>query len=239
MLATAMDFSSQTAEIKKYLKITERHNGFFPRPFMVEFGGTPSAGKTTLITQIDTILRREGLRVFCPQEGAQAIRHISRYTPLYNLRTGIYALQILIDQAHSSMYDVVLFDRCIFDSYHWMLHWERKGMLTAETKAGFQSFFTSSFWANMIDIAYLMVCEPKAALKREAKVQITKKFGNTTNPEAIRRFNQQYRDAHSELQKMGFKQVRLLETTKLGIPGMVKKVANEVLISLSKACIQK
>jgi thymidylate kinase len=235
MSAVVMDFSAQATEIKKYLKSKERHNGFFPRPFMVEFGGTPSAGKTTLITQIDTILRREGLRVYCPQEGAQAIRHISRHTPLYNLRTGIYALSILIDLAHSSTYDVILFDRCIFDSYHWMIHWERKGMLTSETKAMFQSFFMSPYWANMIDVAYLMVCAPEAALKRETKVQIAKKFGNTTNPDAIQNFNKQYRDAQRELRAMGFKQVRLLETTKLGIPGMVRKVADELLTALSEA----
>src|SRR3989338_10083226 len=109
------------ARTLSYIDIeTRRNHNVLPRPFFIEITGTPSAGKTTTIKELDKFFRRMGFRVLCPQEGAEVIRHIERTTPLYNIRTGLYALQILIDLSHGHQYDIVIFDRCIFYSFCWM-----------------------------------------------------------------------------------------------------------------------
>ena len=121
-------FEAKAQNILKYLKSDIRYDlHHIPRPFFVEFTGSPSSGKTTTIKKFDEFLRREGFRVYRPQEGAEVIRHIDRVTPVYNIRTALYALNILLDLAHGHLYDVVAFDRAIFDAYGWMKYWLDKG----------------------------------------------------------------------------------------------------------------
>jgi len=97
-------------QLHSYLRTDLRYGDrFLPAPFMIEFTGSPDAGKTTCIKELDNFLYRSGLRVFIPQEGAEVIRHIDRDTPEYNIRTGLYALNMLIDYAHGHAYDIVIF----------------------------------------------------------------------------------------------------------------------------------
>src|SRR3989344_3657761 len=120
-------YEEKAHRILAYLKKDVRHDhSFLPRPFFVEFLGSPSAGKTTAITEMDKFLRRMGFRVLRPQEGAEVIRHIPRTTPLYNIRTGLYALSLLIDESYGHLYDIIIFDRCVFDAYCWMMYWLEK-----------------------------------------------------------------------------------------------------------------
>src|SRR3989344_1035355 len=103
-------FEKKAQEILKYLKYNIRYGDFIPRPFFLEFTGSPSSGKTTTITELDKFLRRQGFRVWRPQEGAEVIRHIERTTPIYNIRTGLYALSILLDESFAHKYDVIISD---------------------------------------------------------------------------------------------------------------------------------
>ncbi|MBU1178961.1 hypothetical protein KKB69_01300 [Patescibacteria group bacterium] len=87
------------------------------RPFFIEITGSPSSGKTTMISILDPFFRRQGFRVYTPQEGAEVIRHIPRTSHLYNVRTGLYALATLIDASVNDNYDLVIFDRCPYDTF--------------------------------------------------------------------------------------------------------------------------
>src|SRR3989338_11250236 len=110
-------FEEKAQKIRAYLKTDVRHdNSFLPRPFFFELTGTPGAGKTTNIKESYNFLRLMDFRVLIPQEGAEVIQHITRKTPAYNIRTGLYALTQLMDYAAGHLYDVVIFDRCIFDA---------------------------------------------------------------------------------------------------------------------------
>src|SRR5262245_36044228 len=183
--------------ILKFLKSEKRYNmDYLPPPYALEFTGSPSAGKTTTITELDKFLRRQGMRVLRPQEGAEVIRHVSRSTPLYNIRTGIYALQQLIDLSQGHMYDVVIFDRGIFHVYCWMRYWLEKSLLSKEECATIQSFFLSRFWMNQIDVAYFMVCDPEVAMGREMRIALSSKTGETTNPATIAKLIQRYRETY-------------------------------------------
>lgn len=57
-------FERKAQTILAYLKSHLRYDdGFLPRPFFLEFTGSPSAGKTTTITELDKFLRRQGFRL--------------------------------------------------------------------------------------------------------------------------------------------------------------------------------
>lgn len=222
-------FEEQAQTILKYLKSHIRYDErFLPRPFFIEIIGSPSAGKTTTITELDKFFRRQGFRVWRPQEGAEVIRHIERTTPLYNIRTGIYALTLLIDNSVGHLYDVVIFDRCIFDTYCWMEYWHKKGKLSwAETKL-MQFFFLFRLWRNKIDAAYFMVCDPEEAMKREQRIALSQKLGETTNPETVKKLVERYKSAYEVLSPK-HKQLYIIDTSNMGEHEMVEMVAAETL----------
>lgn len=222
-------FEQKAKKILEYLKSDLRYDEkFLPRPFFLEFTGSPSSGKTTTITELDKFLRRHGFRVLRPQEGAEVIRHIPRTTPLYNIRTGLYALNKLIDESCGHLYDVIIFDWCVFDAYCWMTYWEEKNKLTKEEKEMIQSFFLSRFWTDKIDAAFIMVCDPKIAMERELRIALSKKLGETTNPQTIKTLADRYSNAHQILSPK-YPQLHLIDTTNLNEQTMVEIIATEIL----------
>lgn len=231
-------FEQKAKKILQYLKSPQRYDpNFLPRPFFLEFTGSPSAGKTTTITELDKFLRRYGFRVLRPQEGAEVIRHISRTTPLYNIRTGLYALCQLIDLAQSHLYDVVIFDRCIFDTFGWMMYWEEKEQLEAWEKRDNQEFFLSRFWVNNIDSCYIMTCQPEVAMERELRIALSQKLGETTNPDTIRQLVERYKTTYETLSPR-FPQLHFLDTSNLDEQTMVEVIAMDILSILENSCLR-
>lgn len=166
-------------------KLKRKPNVKIKRPFFVEITGSPDAGKTTMIEILDSFFRRQGFRVFCPQEGAQKIRHIDRDTHLYNVRTALYALTELIDASVNPNYDLVIFDRCLHDGFTWMLYWNQKGDIKQHQMRCLQDFFMFPTWLNMVDVSFFVVTTTEEAIKRDRAESLTKKWGATTNPKSI------------------------------------------------------
>jgi len=222
-------YEKKARKILAYLRADVRYDTqFMPRPFFVEFTGSPSSGKTTVITELDKFFRRMGFRVWRPQEGAEVIRHIERITPLYNIRTGLYALSILIDESVGHKYDIVIFDRCVFDAYSWMMYWKERGKLQDEEEQFIQQFFLSHFWIDTIDVAYIMICDPEEALRRELKIALSKKLGETTNPETIRTLVDRSKRMYEKLHPI-HAQLSLIDTTSLTEKKMVEHIAELTL----------
>ncbi len=222
-------FEQKAQKILKYLKSNIRYDEqFLPRPFFIEFTGSPSSGKTTTITELDKFLRRQGFRILRPQEGAEVIRHIPRTTPLYNIRTGLYALNILIDESCSHLYDVIIFDRCIFDAYCWMMYWQEKEKLTEEEKNLIQLFFLSRFWTDKIDAAYFMICDPEIARERELRIALSQKLGETTSPNTVKTLVERYKKTYETLSP-DYKQLYLIDTTRLSEEEMIEDIAAKIL----------
>ena len=227
-------FEDKAHTILIFLKQSLRYNHqFLPRPFFLEFTGSPSSGKTTTITEFDKFFRHMGFRVLRPQEGAEVIRHIERDTPLYNIRTGLYALQMLIDISAGHQYDLVIFDRGIFDAYSWMLYWQEKKLLSVEEATLIQQFFLSRFWADKIDVAYFMTCDVDTAIERELRIALSDKLGKTTSPDTVRRLIERYRKAF-EVLSPNHPQLFLIDTTSMSEQKMVEKIATQTLVSLEE-----
>ncbi len=225
-------FEEKAKALHEYLKTEIRYDmKFLPRPFFLEFTGSPSAGKTTTIKELDKLLRRMGFRVLCPQEGAEVVRHIPRTTPLYNLCTAEYALKLLNNLASGHQYDIVIFDRCLFDVYCWMMYWEGKKMLTEKETWLYQSYFLSRFWLDRIDLAYFMISDPSVAMDREMRIALSTKLGETSNPKTIETLVDRYKAAYKRLSP-DHPQLKLLDTTSMNEQTMVKLIADQVLNAL-------
>ncbi|MBI2109380.1 MAG: AAA family ATPase [Parcubacteria group bacterium] len=223
---------TQIKLLHKHLKTRERYDGaFLPPPLFIEFAGTPSSGKTTIIKELYKFLKRSGFKVAIPQEGAEVVPHTHRNSPKYNIRTGMYALEILLRLQQTHEYDFVLFDRCIFDAYVWMTYWNEKGMLSAEETKLLQQYFLFPQWSHDIGVAYYVVCDPKIAIERENAIAISQKLGETTNPKTLEKLIAFHFQAYSEL-KDSFHQLHLLDTTALNRLQMVETVTKDLFNTL-------
>lgn len=104
---------------------------------------------------------------------------------MYNTQTGIYALRLLVDLMHSNTYDIVVFDRCVFDACVWAEYHKDKGRLTELERKSLQDFFLSRLWSNAIDFACIMICDPGTAVRREHVSALVAQKGTHTNEETI------------------------------------------------------
>lgn len=227
-------FEEKAKCLLEYLKSPMRFDiTTIPRPFIIEFTGSPSAGKTTTITELDKFFRRMGFRVWKPQEGAEVIRHITRDTPVYNIRTGLYALSLLLDLSRGHQYDLVIFDRAIFDAYVWMMYWEEKNKLSTAEKEIIQQFFLNPLWKKEIDIAYFLICDPEETMRRELRIALSHKLGETTNPEMVKKLINRYKSAYEVLGPEN-PNLHLIDTSVLGEQDMVSTIAKHALEVLTK-----
>lgn len=217
-------------ELHKHLKTVSRHDrSVHPRPFFVEFSGTPSSGKTTAITELDKFLRRQDLRVWRPQEGAEVIRHMPRGGPLFNIRTALYVLEIIIDQCQNAVYDVILFDRGIFDAMTWTEHWYSKGGMGKSEQQTVRQFLELPYWVSQMDCVLMMVCDPKEAVRRDLRIAQIKAEGPSTNADNLAKLVEIYKKLQQQ-----FPQIHLMDTTMLSEADMVKKVIHLTLNGFAK-----
>lgn len=206
-----------------------------PKPFMIEFTGSPSSGKTTIIREVERLLRRSGFRVFCPQESMEAIRHLERDGKVYDARVATYALNIVIDCASGSNFDFVLLDRGLFDVYCWQEYWHVKGRITYGEKDVMQRFFLDPAWIENIDFVLFVVCEGKVAFDREYNISATNKPGGKTNPESLDNFFKSFQQSFRQLAYYrNYSQIDIIDTTHLSKLEMIEQAVDKIMKFLTK-----
>src|SRR5712692_5275098 len=90
-----------------------------PRPLFIEFCGTPKSGKTTCATRLTHFLSRNGFSVMTVAEraGVCPLRNKSHMT--FNVWTACASLNEMLEAVERD-YQIVIFDRGIFDALCWM-----------------------------------------------------------------------------------------------------------------------
>lgn len=222
------EHSPEIDSILYYLKSDIRHDmNLLPRPFIVEFDGMPSCGKTTLVKKLETYFRHHGLSVFTPQESAEAIRHVPRITPEYNMRTALYTIQIIMDMSWNHTYDLILLDRGIFDCVCWADYCYDKHMITEKQKNTLKQYYLLPMFTDKIDCAVVMICEPEVALEREKNIELVAPHGFTTR-QRLHEFYRRSRDLFVQ-NVLAYPQLHLLDTTNLTLQEMLCQAKDIVL----------
>lgn len=227
-------FEQKLAGIRKYLRHDRRHDlNYLPPPFVIELGGSPDSGKTTIIEKLYQVLHRNNFRVSTPQEGAQATQHISRATPMYNYYTGVYTLKHLLDAINTHTFDVIILDRGIFDIPTWMEYWRDKDAITESERDIATEFFLSPLWTRHITASYYFITDPETAVARDLKHSSTDKLGAYTNPESIRRRVEHYRKVYARIAER-FPQLELVDTSEMSLTEMVDLMTEKVLAAIER-----
>ncbi len=186
-----------------------------PKPFMVEFTGTPEAGKTTSIHNITNMLSSKGYNVKILRESAESLpSEIPKGTWQANLWMH-YQTQAGILKAQFSKADIVLIDRGLVDSdfYGKKFLWEN--VYSEEQYTKFRSQFMNELFPNFV-----------VALTVSVKISIARRGGEgrLVNKEYLKRYNEEFIKYYNEINISK----TIIETSKMSIETMNKKIFDEI-----------
>ncbi len=165
------ELEAQAEQIKETLR-----NRGAKRPFTIEFSGAPKAGKTRAISVLELFLKRNGFKteVFIERASVSPIR--AKGHLYFNVWVSCASLQGALEALYRDV-DVFILDRGIFDALVWNELLVNTGKITNEEAKQVNDFFTMDRWTELIDLVFVMTCDPAVSIKREYADQLTTKRG--------------------------------------------------------------
>jgi len=157
------------------------------RPIVIEFAGSPKAGKTTAINSLEIFLRRNGFRTKVLTERASVCPIPNKFDPIFNVWTGCAALNQLMEtlSTGSRSLDVVIMDRGFFDALCWF-EWQREqGHLRRDDHDRFANFFLAPRFRMVVDLVLAFEASPETSIDREYSNLLTRKEGSVMRKDVL------------------------------------------------------
>jgi len=207
------------------------------RPLLVEFCGSPKAGKTSAISSLEIFLKRNGFTVEVLTERASVCPISDKKGWTFNVWTGCSAVaQILekIDAPERGSSDIVICDRGIFDALIWFDWLSKQRRLDAPTKAALEGFFKISLFRASLDLVLAFKAEPKTSIEREYAHLLTRKKGTIMNEATLDSYIASI-DATIASQGDRFRNIISMDTSTLDQEEVGMTVTESVLNAMSEA----
>lgn len=190
------------------------------RPLVIEFCGTPKAGKTTTISALNIFLKRNEFKTVVIEEMAGACPVPNKTDFFFNSWTLFSSLSDLLKQLTlgDNRTDVILIDRAIFDSMCWF-QWlannpPKNPYLSSSQFSTFSNFLIGTdLWVKHIDLVYIFKTSPSEALKREFSELLTSKPGTIMNTKVLKTYNESVDNVKRDFGKR-FRKIEEYDTTK-------------------------
>lgn len=157
---------------------------YAPRPFVIEFAGTPKSGKSTSVEAVRHFLTRHGFRVHVLAERAAVCPIPMKGHLFFNTWCAASMLAELLSNVETDT-DIVIVDRGLFDALVWLTLQERRGELTDDEARTIERFILLERWSSLVDLAVVMSVTADDALDRENRQRITRKGGSIMNLEVL------------------------------------------------------
>lgn len=153
------------------------------RPIVIEFSGSPKAGKTSCINSLELFLKRNGFTVKVIQERASVCPVTDKQSPMFNIWTSCMSLAGLIGtlEDKSNSVDVLILDRGIFDALCWFEWLESASKMEEKQKLITENFLLMEELVKSIDIVFAFCVEPEVSIEREYANLLTDKIGTIMN----------------------------------------------------------
>lgn len=170
--------------------LVERFSHEARKPVVVEFSGTPKAGKSTTVSHVAGFLRRCGFRVEVVVERASLcpIRDKKHFN--FNVWTAASSLAAILDKTQEPPRpddpQILILDRGLFDAISWLRCMDRWSRIRSADRQCIESFLLMDNWRQRIGGVVMMTASPEVALQREAgPVPVTGKEGGIMNPPVL------------------------------------------------------
>lgn len=186
------------------------------KPFMVEFTGTPEAGKTTAIGNVADLLSEKGYQVKTLSESAEKLpQEIPKGTSQANLWMH-YQTQAGILKAQFFNADIVLIDRGLVDSNFYGKKFLWENVYTKEEYEKFRKQFMDELFPDFL--VALTVAEQASISRRGGE-------GRLVNMEYLKKYNAQFYKYYDEIEVPK----TIIDTTNLNVAEMNKMIFSEIV----------
>lgn len=157
------------------------------RPIVIEFSGSPKAGKTSCINSLELFLKRNGFSVSIVQERASVCPVSDKQSPMFNLWTACMSLAGLIGTLENkkNQVDVLILDRGIFDALCWFQWLVDNKKMEKEQKEITENFLLMEELVKCIDIVFAFCVSPQVSIEREYATLLTDKLGSIMNKKVL------------------------------------------------------
>lgn len=224
------DIEREVEELERRAERVRQLLRYASRAFVIEFAGTPKAGKSTTVEAIRHFFSRNGFRVYILEERAAVCPIPMKGHLFFNTWCAASMLAELLANVETET-DIIIVDRGLFDSLVWLRLQEKRGEVTDDEARTIESFLLLDRWRTLIDLAVVMRVSADEAASREASQRITRKAGTIMNPDVLAAITESVGEAIEQYAPK-FSMVIDHQTTGRDVRETSVEIANKVLGSL-------
>lgn len=210
------------------------------RPIVIEFSGSPKAGKTSCINSLELFLKRNDFSVKVVQERASVCPVSDKQSPMFNIWTACMSLSALIGtlENKNNSIDVLILDRGIFDAMCWFEWLVSTNRMESRQREITESFFLMDELIKSIDIVFAFCVEPEVSIEREYTKLLTNKPGTIMNKKILSEYLSAVRHT-IEYKKKYFHEVFEIDTSNKTQDNVGKEVTEKTLKSLRDLLMER
>jgi thymidylate kinase len=210
------------------------------RPIVIEFSGSPKAGKTSCINSLEIFLKRNGFRVEIIQERASVCPVANKVDPMFNVWTACMSISGMIGalEKKKATCDVLILDRGVFDALCWF-HWlYSKNVFAEDRRKAVESFLVMDAFVKRIDIVFAFQVKPNISIDREYANLLTDKPGSIMNEKVLSEYLQSIKKTIED-KKDYFHNIFEMDTSDKTQDQVGKEVTITVLNTLKDMLMEK
>lgn len=210
------------------------------RPIVIEFSGSPKAGKTSCINSLELFLKRNGFSVQIVQERASICPVSDKQSPMFNLWTACMSLAGLIGtlENKNNQVDVLILDRGIFDALCWFEWLASNSKMEEEQKKYIEQFLLMNEFVSCIDIVFAFSVQPSISIEREYATLLTDKLGTIMNTKVLGEYLSALEDTFENKSKYFHKVVKI-DTSNKNQDEVGKEVTESTLEILKNLLMER
>jgi hypothetical protein len=236
---SSSEIEKQKIQLRKKCEkiIAMRNSSSLKKPIIIELCGSPKSGKTSFLTSFNIFLKRNGFRTHVIDEWASKCPVSNKRNFSFNIWTTNNALNTLIGLLHNNIqreaYDVIIFDRAIFDGFCWFEWLKQTNSISESGYKLYTDFFKSRDWVNLIDIVCVFTSNSSVSIEREFTSNLTDIEGSIMNKEILESYVQAIKRT-IEMHKNTFDYVREFDTSYKNQIEVGNMVSRELLSLMEK-----
>lgn len=203
------------------------------KPVVIEFAGTPKAGKTTTLSAVRSFLKRCGFKVEVVVERASVCPIRDKKNANFNIWTASTTLAQILEKTQTPPRaddpDILILDRGLFDAVAWLGMMERLARIRKEEREAAERFLLLPDWRKRISGVVVMTASPKHAMEREqGDLPVHGEGGSIMNDAVLDQFRVNTLEACKRLEK----QFRFFQVD-TSQPGSDKKKTAEKVVRIA------
>jgi thymidylate kinase len=176
---------------------------------------------------LELFLKRNGIKAEVFTERASIAPIKTKGHLYFNVWVSCASLQGMLEALYGDL-DVFILDRGLFDALVWNEWLEMTGKIRKGEAQELRQFFAMDRWTQLVDLVFVLTCDPKVSIEREYADQLTTNRGTIMAEETLNQFLQATNKTLLE-NSAKFRKILRFDTTNTKTQYGVANIADEAL----------